>query len=209
MSKKLQNRVTFKSILCVSVLAALLTGGAVASDVWTDKQTKAHEIAQLARSLELPEDNPIIIEAKRLWYEDYSVKTDTYVPLYSDEDAIILAKIMYSEARGIESDTELACLAWAVLNRVDAGYGKTIAEVATAPGQFGYRASAQVWDRLLTLSYDVLDRWQREKNGETAVGRVLPTDYMWYYGDGMHNHFRNAYNGGSSWNYALASPYSS
>ena len=205
-------RVTRKPLSVLIILALmvmLFPTTVVAISGWTQRQNTAHEIAELARSLDLPEDNPIIVEARRLWYEDYMIVTDDKLsePIYTDEDAAIIAKIMYSECGGIQSDTEKACVAWVVLNRVDAGYGDTIAVVATAPMQFGYKANVPVKDNLLILSYDVLDRWAKEKSGETEVGRVLPKDFLWYTGDGVHNYFRNAYAGGTQWDYSLVSPY--
>lgn len=181
---------------------------AYAMSLWTQQQDTAHEIAELARSLDLPEDNPIILEAQRLWYEDYAIVDEQSTnTVYSDTDAVIIAKILFRECGGIQSDTEKACIAWVILNRVDAGYGDTIEKVGTAPAQFGYNASLPVKDNLLNLSYDVLERWAREKNNETDVGRVLPKDYLWYCGDGVHNYFRNAYTGGTKWDYSMASPY--
>jgi len=197
--------------MTLSLLVILLPTTVNAINSWTQQQVTAHEIAELARSLDLPEDNPIIVEAKRLWQEGAIADAVNPQPqrTFTDDDAVIIAKIMYSECRGIPSDTEKACLAWVVLNRVSAGYGETIAEVATAPAQFGYSAKAPVLDDLLELSYDVLTRWDREKNGETDVGRVLPIDYLWYSGDGVHNYFRNAYCEGVRWSYSLISPYKS
>jgi len=199
--------------MMVTFILCLIAEGATTAKAvgeWTQRQTQAHEIAELARTMGLAETDPIIVRAQELWYEDYMTGTDNPPEqIYSDDDAEIIAKIMYSECRAIPSDTEKACLVWAVLNRVDAGYGETIAAVATAPAQFGYKASAPVLDDLFQLSRDVLGRWQKEKNGETEVGRVLPKDYFWYYGDGCHNYFRNTYQGGNRWDYSLMSPYQS
>ena len=108
----------------------------------------------------------------------------------------MIAKTMYGEARGIKSKTELACIAWTVLNRVDY-YGKSISATLTAKQQFKYEAgyptvSDYGYD-LVALATDVLDRWSREKAGQTNVGRVLPKNYMWYAGDGSHNWFYPAY----------------
>ena len=64
-------------------------------------------------------------------------------------------------------------------------------------------------ETLWLLSEDVLTRWQREKDGETEVGRVLPPDYLWFSGDGYHNYFRNAYRGGNTWDWEYESPYES
>ncbi len=200
--------------MVVSIVLCLIAEGSATSakaiSVWTQRQTQVHEIAELARAMGLPETDPIIVRAQELWYEEDMIAVDEPLQqLYTDEDAVIIAKIMYSEGGSIPSDTEKACLAWAVLNRVDAGYGDTIAAVATAPGQFGYKASTPVKDDLLLMSYDVLGRWQREKNGEVDVGRVLPNDYFWYCGDGRHNNFRNTYKGSKRWDYSLPSPYES
>lgn len=61
---------------------------------------------------------------------------------YTKSDATIIAKIMYGEARGIKSKTEIACIGWCILNRVDAGMGKNIQSVALAANQFYYKAGA-------------------------------------------------------------------
>ena len=94
------------------------------------------------------------------------------------------------------------------MNRYDAGYADTIIEVVTAKNQFvGYRASNPVDEELMELVMDVLDRWNKEKHGETEVGRVLPADYMWFRGDGRYNHFRNEYNSTARWGWNLEDIY--
>lgn len=136
----------------------------------------------------------------------------TTVLYYTENDVTMLAKVAFCEARGIKSKTEIACVMWTILNRLDSGkYGSSIASIVTAPNQFAYYRSARTvsdygYD-LKELARDVLSRWNQEKNGETEVGRVLPASYCWYTGDGRANHFRNAYRGGNRWNYSLPSPY--
>ena len=46
-----------------------------------------------------------------------------------------------------------------------------------------------------------------EKAGMTDVGRTLPSNYLYYGGDGKHNYFRTEWKGGTRWNYSLPSPY--
>lgn len=137
---------------------------------------------------------------------------DGYIKQYTSTDAVMMARVMFLEARGIQSKTEIACVGWTILNRVDAGYG-SISAVITAPNQFAYSASASTTSDygydLIALATDVLDRWSREKAGQTSVGRVLPKGYLWYAGDGKHNYFRNQYQGGTRWDYSLPSPYES
>ena len=134
--------------------------------------------------------------------------------LYTDEDAVALAKTLYGEARGVHNNgivsgtAQKAAVIWCVLNRYDVGYEDSIVEVCAAKGQFvGYSKSHPVWDELLELSYDVLDRWNAEKHGETDVGRVLPAGYLWFSGDGEYNHFRNEYRTSVRWDWSLEDPY--
>ena len=97
------------------------------------------------------------------------------------------------EARGVPSDTEKAACVWCVLNRCDL-YGKGIIEVVSAPYQFvGYSPDNPVDEELKALCEDVLARYFAEQAGDTDVGRVLPSDYIFFSGDGKRNHFRNAY----------------
>ena len=62
---------------------------------------------------------------------------------------------------------------------------------------------------LKELALDVIDRWQREKQGETDVGRVLPPEYLFFGGDGKHNTFRTEWDGGEYWDWSWPSPYES
>lgn len=132
------------------------------------------------------------------------------VQYYTEDEVIMVAKVLYDECRGVNSDTEKACVVWTICNRVDAGYGSTITEVVTAKNQFAYRRNAPVLDELYALAEDVLVRWNSERNGALNVGRVLPEDYMWYSGDGQRNYFRNHYNAAYGyWDYSTESPYES
>lgn len=128
-------------------------------------------------------------------------------PCYTQADVEMLARVLWLEARGVPSQTEQACVVWTVLNRVDAGYGETIAQVVTAPNQFAYSPDIPVVEELANLAKDVLDRWSAEQSGAFDVGRVLPAGYFWYSGDGAHNWFRNEFRGGMKWDYGLESPY--
>lgn len=133
----------------------------------------------------------------------------TPVMYYTDDDTVMLAKLLHQECGSVYSDTEKACVVWTVLNRADR-YGQSIYDTVTSPGQFAYYSSTPVRSELYNLAQDVLYRWNLEKNGQSDVGRVLPSDYMWFYGDGSHNYFRNAYSSGySTWDYSLPSPYES
>jgi hypothetical protein len=139
-----------------------------------------------------------------------SKKSEQRIIYYYDTDDVeMVAKVLYNECRGISSMTEQACVVWIICNRVDAGYGDIIADVVTPPKQFAYWYNTPVWDELYILAEDVLERWNREQNGETDVGRVLPPEYLWFTGDGRHNYFRDTFRNGTRWDYSLPSPYES
>lgn len=114
---------------------------------------------------------------------------------------------MLRECGGIPSKTEQACVAWCVLNRVDE-YNSSVYAVLREPNQFAFSESTEVRDNLYELAKDVLYRWNDEKNGIMDSGRVLPQEYTYFHGDGVHNYFRNAFSGNyDTWDYSLESPY--
>ena len=119
----------------------------------------------------------------------------------------MLAKMVYGEARGC-SRLHQSAVVWCVLNRVDDGYG-SISEVILAPNQFvGYNSNLPVTDDIKALVEDVLIRWQMEKKCCGDIGRTLPPEYRWFYGDGKVNYFRDAYKGNyNTWDWSLENPY--
>lgn len=137
--------------------------------------------------------------------------TPTITLYYTDEDVITMAKVMYREARGVGSITQIACVGWVACNRVDAGaFGDTITEVLTAPGQFAWIPDTPVEDWLVEIAEDVLQKWSIEKSTGEYCGRVLPAEYLYFHGDGEVNWFRIEYeHNGQYWDYSLPSPYES
>ena len=128
---------------------------------------------------------------------------------YKDEIPYI-ARTVWGEARGC-SETEQAAVIWCILNRVDSSIRympDNIIDVVTQKYQFlGYVKTFPVTEKIRELVIDVLTRWEMEKAGVENVGRILPPEYMWFHGDGRHNHFRDSYRGGNRWDWSLDSPY--
>ena len=191
MSRVFKSKVS-KFLLCIIVAMIVvliyLTVPAAAQYKWTENQVRVHEIANHARSLGLPEDNPIIVECQRLWNE-YAVEYE--VPDYS-ADAELIAKILYTESRGL-SDEENELVAWCILNRVDAGFGASVYDVVTAPGQFAYRANAPVTDRLLEIADKVLYSYYTGGTPLIYEPYATSSNYLYFYGNGKHNYFRSKF----------------
>lgn len=124
------------------------------------------------------------------------------------DEAVMLAKLIYKEARGINSTAHKAAVVWCVLNRFDTGkYGESIKAVITSKHQFAWEPNTKVEDELLELSNDVLIRWLLEKEGFSNVGRVLPNDYLFFAGRNGLNYFRKNYHSKEYWDWNLQSPY--
>ena len=131
------------------------------------------------------------------------------VKFYTEAEVEMLARLMWVEARGVESQTEQAAVVWCVLNRLDNPdrLENSIAEVVCAPYQFDYRPWAPVTDEFKALAADVLERWQAEKEGAEDVGRVLPVEYQYFEGWGGRNWFSAKWKSQEYWDWGLASPY--
>ena len=127
---------------------------------------------------------------------------------YAPEDAEILAKTVWGEARGCSS-TQQAAVVWCILNRVDSSlFPNTIQKVVTQPYQFsGYSVGNPVDPAILNLVNDVLSRWSIERSCIAEVGRVLPESYLYFAGNGMENRFTEHYAAGPVWDWSIESPY--
>lgn len=163
--------------------------------------------AALAVKADKPETLPVFVEKPTpvIMTIEEEEPEDTYTP--NPEEVELIGRTIWGEAGGVESKAERAAVAWCILNRVDA-WGKSIEEVVTAPMQFlGYRPEGECPQEHLDLAADVLTRWNAEKEGEENVGRTLPADYLYFYGDGERNHFSIEWRSGIYWSWTLTSPY--
>ena len=124
------------------------------------------------------------------------------------ETIVLLAKMLWGEARGCSTTEQAACV-WVALNRVsDPRWPDTLREVLLQPEQFrGLREDNPATEELMALAEDVLSRRARELAGETAVGRVIPEDYFFWAGDGKRNHFRKEYRDTATWSWEMEDPY--
>lgn len=135
--------------------------------------------------------------------------TGTVMSRFTTNDATLMAKTMYGEARGLPT-VEVACVGWCILNRVDdSRFPNTIAGVITQKSQFSGYKSNYPSSNYMSLATDVCNRWSREKAGQSDVGRVLPSGYCWFKGFSGHNWFRkdNKAQSSGAWDYSLPSPY--
>lgn len=157
-----------------------------------------------------------ILSTNREYVEDDSddcgplpVKDDEFAKVgVTDKDITALCKLVYGEGRGLNK-TEMSAIVWCVLNRVDSKiFPNNIYDVCTQKGQFsGYKSHHPIWDNIQELVEDVIIRWSQEKSGIKNVGRTLPNTYLFFIGDGKHNHYMEKWKSGIYYEWSLKSPY--
>lgn len=138
--------------------------------------------------------------------DDFSIQEDPHIDI-NYEEAEMLARLAWGEARGIESYAEKAAIMWIPLNRMsDERWPDDLYTVLNQKGQFYYSDSFPVLDDLYCVACHVLEQYELEKLGYEA-DRVIPNDYFYYTGDGEHNHFRKEYYSTSYWDWSYEDVY--
>lgn len=135
---------------------------------------------------------------------------DSNCRVFTREEIEMMARVLYAEAGAVESDMYKAAVVWVILNHLDNGFhGDTIEQVVTYPNALAYDESTPLDEDLIALVTDVVARYNWERQGLTEIGRVIPSDYLYFYGDGEANHFMNTWPVGEDWDWSLPNPYSS
>lgn len=104
-----------------------------------------------------------MVEAEK-YYNNIGYSSNSYN--YTEEDVMMLARVITREAGG-ESYQGMLAVGNVVMNRVFCGYwGKTIASVVTARGQFAYSPDRTPKKRCIDAARDVLknERWVIPQN---------------------------------------------
>ena len=140
-------------------------------------------------------------------------------------DARILALSIQGEAALAQTTAEKAAVAWVMLNALECNeYGlaavHSVADIVENPAAIqGYTSLKKRGDEpeaeYLELAIDVLARYAMERAGWEWTGRVIPSTYHWWMGDGYRtNYFCDVYHGGSlttakahAWDWSLPDPY--
>lgn len=202
------NSASIPSLLLIFIIVvSISTGTAIACQAPEATEAYSDSSTVLITESETETEESTTEETTTEVTTEKEVTTKPQKKLYTRQDAIDIAKVLYKECGGVKSKTEQACVAWTILNSVDKNNTSIYKDVRVR-GRYAFYESTPVRDDLLDLAYDVLERWEREKNGETDVGRVLPKGYIYFVGDGKHNYFRNKFRGDYQvWDYSLESPY--
>jgi len=123
--------------IIVTAITILLMTVSVSAYQPVEQQEAARSIAEQARSLGLPEDDPIIKRAQALWWEAEELKA---------WDRDLIAAAIYHEAWGGCSDRHRELVGAVILNRVLSDvWPDTVYDVLTQPGQYAVNPKNKIW----------------------------------------------------------------
>lgn len=128
-------------------------------------------------------------------FEQALERTKAAVP---NELAELAGRAVWGEAGGIQDEAQRAAVVWCACNRADA-WDMEIGDVLIVDQFHGLAIKGKVPAEHVELARDVLARWTLEAEGWQDVGRVLPSQYLYFEGDGHVNHFSTEYGGGEYW----------
>lgn len=195
-------RMRVKALIIMMLVVALI------SSFVTVKAVKAitakNNIIEISSTDGEIDDNPdeqTIIDEQEVEIVEDEESADRGLVIPGDftrTDIEAMARTLYGEARyGAVPEVERSMVVWTILNRLDAGrFGDSIYGICVAEYQFvGYSPENPVTEEDMELVLDVIDRWQRERNGAEDVGRTLPNEYCYFVADSdpEENEWHNAF----------------
>lgn len=131
-------------------------------------------------------------------YETFGEALERAKAAVPDELAELAGRAIWGEAGGIQDEAQRAAVVWCACNRADA-WDMEIGDVLTVDQFHGLAIKGAVPPQHVELARDVLARWTLEAEGWQDVGRVLPSRFLYFEGDGRVNHFSTEYGGGEYW----------
>lgn len=131
-------------------------------------------------------------------YDTFEAALERAKVAVPDELAELAGRAIWGEAGGIQDEAQRAAVVWCACNRADA-WDMDIGDVLNVDQFHGLAIKGKVPVEHVELARDVLARWTLEAEGWQDVGRVLPSQYLYFEGDGRVNHFSTEYGGGEYW----------
>ena len=131
-------------------------------------------------------------------YETFGEALERAKAAVPDELAELAGRAIWGEAGGIQDEAQRAAVVWCACNRADA-WDMEIGEVLTVDQFHGLAIRGEVPSQHMELARDVLARWTLEAEGWQDVGRVLPSRFLYFEGNGVINLFSTEYGGGEYW----------
>ena len=119
---------------------------------------------------------------------------NTAMEAIPDELVTEAALLAWGEYSGSDYAQRTAPI-WCACNRAYA-WGLTLEEVMHSDAFHGLLTDREVPEEWHDLARETLARWELEKMGYIDVGRTLPSEYLYFGGNGEYNTYRTEYIGG-------------
>lgn len=122
---------------------------------------------------------------------------NTAMQAIPDELVAKAALLAWGEYSGSDYAQRTAPI-WCACNRADA-WGLTLEDVMHSDAFHGLLTEREVPAEWYDLARETLARWELEHMGYIDVGRTLPSEYLYFGGNGVVNVYRTEYIGGAEY----------
>lgn len=181
------------AVVLLLILAALITNRAFAVNeppVLIIPQSPTHAASGLLIAPVPPETSADTPNT----YPSWESVLNTAMKAIPDELVAEAALLAWGEYSGSDYAQRTAPI-WCACNRADA-WGQTLEEVMHSDAFHGLLTDREVPEEWYDLARETLARWELEKMGYIDVGRTLPSEYLYFGGNGTVNIYRTEYIGG-------------
>lgn len=181
------------AVVLLLILAALVTNRALAANEPPEliiPQAPAHVASGLLIAPVPPETSADTPNTYPSW-ED---ALNTAMQAISDELVAEAALLAWGEYSGSDYAQRTAPI-WCACNRADA-WGLSLEDVMHSDAFHGLLTEREVPEEWYDLARETLARWELERLGYIDVGRTLPSEYLYFSGNGEYNTYRTEYIGG-------------
>lgn len=181
------------AVVLLLILTALITNRAFAVNEPPEliiPQAPAHAASGLLIAPTPPETSADTPNT----YPSWESVLNTAMEAIPDELVAEAALLAWGEYSGTDYAQRTAPI-WCACNRADA-WGMTLDEVMHSDAFHGLLTEREVPEQWYDLARETLARWELEKLGYIDVGRTLPSEYLYFGGNGVVNVYRTKYIGG-------------
>ena len=181
------------AVVLLLILAALVVNRALAISEPSEliiPQAPAHAASGLLIAPVPPETSADTPNT----YPSQQDALNTAMEAIPDELVAEAALLAWGEYSGTDYAQRTAPI-WCACNRADA-WGMTLEEVMHSDAFHGLLTEREVPEEWYDLARETLVRWELEKMGYIDVGRTLPSEYLYFSGNGVVNVYRTEYIGG-------------
>lgn len=186
------------AVMCLAIVGAVVImtslAGADNQEVALPEPTYTTPAEIILMRAEAPER----VNTGLVTYETFGEALERAKAAVPDELAELAGRAIWGEAGGIQDEAQRAAVVWCACNRADA-WDMEIGDVLTVDQFHGLAIKGEVPKQHVELARDVLARWTLETEGWQDVGRVLPSRFLYFEGNGVVNLFSTQYGGGEYW----------